>query len=173
MKFDFDENRYFHITRDYLECWKAYSCKNIQPDLTEGHFLFVIDDIPQGDALQLKDAINSNLEAITWIKNNAQTIQKQVLKVISGYLKELIAALGYSDEQAQTYMNIDSFMTNGKLNDCLSLSYIRLPTQQDEPSPKYAFEFECSWDVEHGCGIFMNGLDVVRVGTAEAAYPYE
>ena len=36
--------------------------------------------------------------------------------------------------------------------------------------PYLGFEFGCTWDDEHGCGVFMHGTRLVHLGGADTAF---
>jgi hypothetical protein len=52
----------------------------------------------------------------------------------------------------------------------LSLPTIIIPREENCEEGTFGIEFECTWDVEHGCGIKIENWNPVFAGFAEVAY---
>nr|WP_143393926.1 hypothetical protein [Fimbriiglobus ruber] len=52
----------------------------------------------------------------------------------------------------------------------LGLHTIYVHQVQKSGLPYVGFEFGCSWDIEHGLGVLMNGTRVVQISGADTAF---
>jgi hypothetical protein len=61
---------------------------------------------------------------------------------------------------------------NNTLSQMIALSYIRFYPESKDDLPYFGLEFECNWDLEHGCGLMFHGTNVIIAGKAEVTNSY-
>jgi hypothetical protein len=91
--------------------------------------------------------------------DNQDKFKKEIGEAILNYLnrevKELLEPTEYTE------------LLTRKPSEMVLLHHVHI---RCDDSKSLGFEFECSWDYEHGFGIKHNGDSIINVGTADVAF---
>lgn len=156
-----------------LPVWEGWACKAEQiyggsgapsTGAVEVDILSPDDDeaeptVEQGQAL--RDAMEH--QAI---------VQQQIVKAVQSYYAELVERLGKHAHRflSQGGLGLPARFDNaGELKGHLRPSRLHIGNTSRMGSALVGYEFECSWDVEHGLGVLVHDKQVIAVGDSETA----
>lgn len=101
----------------------------------------------------------SQHEMLMTFLENQERFRKEMEEAIQSYLHHDVKKLMEPSEYNE--------LMNENSNELVLLHHVHVPHQDNR---NIGFEFECSWDVEHGFGIKYNGESISKVGAADVAF---
>lgn len=141
-----------------LEAWASYTCENSIPELTGRHVKLRLvssneatDDIPSPEP--------NHIAAVDWLLKNEKLLHDAIVAAI---FEKTVPMFYRQWEEFQIEINPPlRFLDDLKYH--IDLSYIDIFAHTKNGIPYFGFEFECSWDPEHGFQVLMNGFRVVAL----------
>ena len=107
------------------------------------------------------------LNLIEWFVDHKEEVSESVMKSLLLAYPSLQATYGYTEEEKVKYMpDVSSTDDFRKL---IGLQNVNIHQIDNQGIPYMGFEFECTWDEEHGLGVLMNGYRMVDIGGADTA----
>ena len=145
-----------------LSEWGKFKSENSRRGLEGEHVQFILwpEDIGAPGILQ-KSIFYSRI--IEWFLDEQKKIKASTLDALTKYIDLLRHDYGIDDE------DLNAFSSRTQLTNMVDISYVYFYSRLKARKPIFAFEMECNWDPEHGCGVLFNGSNVVDVGGSDTA----
>lgn len=156
IEFQHDDDRGGMVAPYALPAWAGFS--HNQPGLEGARVLFMLQ--PDDDE-ELADA-RCYSAAIAWFLARQEAVKAAALDAILGFTAKLREEYGIEDE------DLDELSSASQLPPLLGLSFVHIWPHTKGGLPYFGLELECSWDVEHGCGVMFHGTRVVDIGGSDA-----
>lgn len=125
--------------------------------------------------LVIRDELNDEtdpsfeqINAINYIIENPQIIQNTLLNAVHKEYENLKEAYGYDDDEIEEF-----FPKINDLNDyknVFGIGNVFILTESKDGFAYVGFECGCTWDDEHGLGIFTHKNRVISFGAADEAF---
>ncbi|RZM12953.1 MAG: hypothetical protein EOO88_44990 [Pedobacter sp.] len=148
-------NQQDEIVHLHLVQWRRLSPNN------EGDFKVFIHGLNSDGQIKLE---NYQVSAMQFLTINSVSVLESLTK---GLFKKLPALKSMYGNRISGIKKPSDFV------DLLEVSCIHLMDIQSDGFGFIGFEMEPDWDEEHGLGVTMLKMKVVKVGQAEAAFDYE
>lgn len=147
-----------------LAAWAGYACENSRPETTGGRVELILEpEDPSADASSVDP--QQYVDAIRWLLAHQDALRERIELALLRFIHEtLIGAYRIDDPELAAIREVGQFRRE------IDPSAVHLFPGGADDAPWISFEFECSWDPEHGCGVICRGLDVIEVGVSDVAW---
>jgi hypothetical protein len=147
IEFCFDEGVGHWASIFDLSLWSRFQSKYIRPALNGSKVLLILQDAHEHEDLKYSwEHLPCYVYCLSWFLQNEARVQESALFAINALI----------DELKLQYKQWGGEEPAGCLNNTLS----------------QMIEFECDWDLEHGCGLMFHGINVIIAGKAEVTNSY-
>jgi hypothetical protein len=109
----------------------------------------------------VKISTQAQVNSIQYLQDNSEGISDLCLNGIYERLSDLRTNMDY---------DIPDFENVTQLQENLTLNCIHVLTVEKNEYSYVGFEFDCSWDKEHGIGIMTHKNRIVEVGEADTSF---
>ena len=162
LSFQFDNDLNQTVCRIALSAWEGFSSENSRPGCEGAKVILVLEPESYEAHPQLAPS-NKYEQALGWLLSHQNEAKEAVLSGIMQHIETMRSEYGIEDEELNEIQSV------GQLRDVVDPSFVRVYPHFRAGLPYIGFELECNWDPEHGCGILINGLDVVDAGVSDSA----
>lgn len=160
--FELEENTWWKTTIK-SSVWDTFKYREVStaPDIQELIVIFA----PEGRDTQPLSTIE--VDSVKWVLDNEIQIQKLILNELLEVYPNLQTEYGYDAEELNQFMpNVSS---TSDFQNLISLRSIFVHPLRKDGFPYVGFEFETSWDPEHGLGVLAHENRVVEIGGGDTA----
>jgi hypothetical protein len=167
IEFCFDEGVGHWASIFDLSLWSRFQSKYIRPALNGSKVLLILQDAHEHEDLKYSwEHLPCYVYCLSWFLQNEARVQESALFAINALIDEL--KLQYKQWGGEE----PAGCLNNTLSQMIALSYIRFYPESKDDLPYFGLEFECDWDLEHGCGLMFHGINVIIAGKAEVTNSY-
>lgn len=111
---------------------------------------------------------DDEISLVRWFVDNREKVYEAALAAIfSEYPKIIDSYCGAIDDLHQSMPNVKS--VEG-LSSLINLRSIFIHQISPDGIPYVGFEFDCTWDAEHGLGVLVHGARIVDIAGADIAF---
>lgn len=114
------------------------------------------------------------LELVQWAISNAPSIQDAAIKALYTYYQDLYPSWRsdldsiFGEEDADEMM--PEITSPNELKRLIRVSFMFVHQIATDGVPYVGFEFDCTWDEEHGAGVLLHGTRVIETGGADVSF---
>lgn len=98
-------------------------------------------------------------KTLTTFLENQEKFKNEIGQALLNYLNREVKELLGADEYTE--------LMSGNPEEMVLLHHIHI---KHDDNNSLGFEFECTWDYEHGFGIKHDGISIIKMGTADIAF---
>ena len=109
----------------------------------------------------------TELGLVNWFLSHEKPVLDALCREVVRQYPEMQNQYGYSESERAAYM--PDIASDRDLWSILTLLSVYVHPLFAGGVPYLGFEFDCTWDEEHGLGVLMHGTRVVEVGGADTA----
>lgn len=166
---DFQWNDPFWEAHAKLPSWAGYQIRNgpygsiSSDEPSDGMVTIVVDPEDGKEATLTQERANAQ-----WLLDHEAEMASVVLQGVLAEYPRLQELYGYEGEEREAHMPDVSSPENFRR--LIGLQNVHVHSMVKDGLPYIGYEFGCTWDGEHGLGVFMHGTRVLEVGGAETAF---
>lgn len=167
---DFQLGEFCWQAKCQRECWAGFGRRLEAIDglpgasTSDGRFQLVF--APEGrDRSPLS---SQDLELVDRFLASADDMAPKVLEAVYRHYLEIFDE--YAEFAAEEQLVMPAANAPADLRELISLTEVFIHPVEHEDRQYVGYEFNCTWETEHGLGVLMHGDRVVRVGEADNAF---
>jgi hypothetical protein len=108
---------------------------------------------------------DTEIASVGWTVDNLPRIADALLPALLTHYRSICADPdGLEPDDLPPVASADGLLP------LISIRFINVHQISKDGEPYVGFEFDCTWDEEHGLGVLMHGTRVVEVGGADTAF---
>jgi hypothetical protein len=139
-----------------LQAWKEF--------LTDSKEKFGLDI--GGDMIEENPSITqAHIAAYQYAIENQNIIRDSIMKALMKEYPELQSSYGYDEDEAEKYM--PDVKDEEDFKKLIGLSSLHIMNVFRDGVAYVGYEFNCTWDEEHGVGVMMHQNRIVAIGGAD------
>jgi hypothetical protein len=147
-----------------LSAWAGYACENSRPETTGGRVQLILE--PEDPSAEAESIDPQDYAAqIRWLVEHQNALRERIEVALLHFIHHtLIGQYHLDDPELAAIREVGQFRRE------IDPTAVHLFPGGGDDTLWVSFEFECSWDPEHGCGVVCRGLDVIEVGVSDVAW---
>ena len=168
---DFKWDKFYWEARAQLPSWAGYQTRNgpygsiSSDEPSDGVVTFVVDSEDDKGA-PLTEQQHANVQ---WVLAHEAEVASAVLEgLLAEYPRLRQTYNAYEDDQREALM--PDVSSTEEFRRLIGLHNVHVHSLMKEGLPYVGYEFGCTWDDEHGLGVFTHGTRVLEVGGADTAF---
>jgi len=167
LKFHLDD--FFWTANAQLPSWAGYQTRR-------GAYGSVSSSAPSDGSVTVTFApegrdtaplLPDELASVQWLLDHDRELASALLKGLLAEYPKLQGLYGYEGAERDEWM--PDISSPDDFRSLIGLHNVNVHPVTKDSLPYLGYEFGCSWDVEHGLGVLMHGLRVVKIGGADTA----
>lgn len=167
---DFQWARFFWEAQAQLPSWVGYQTRNgpygsISSYEPSNGAMTIVVDPEGGKESPLTEQERANVQ---WLLDHEAEVASAVLEGLLAEYPRLQRDYGYEGADRETCM--PDVSSTEDFRQLIGLQNVHVHSLLKEGLPYVGYEFGCTWDGEHGLGVFVYGTRVLEVGGADTAF---
>ena len=165
---DFQRDGSFWTTEEQLPSWAGYQTRN-------GPYGSISSDSPSDRVVKIyasdRDEFpptEQDRAGVQWLLDHEAEVASVVLEGLLAEYPRLQRLYGYEGADREALM--PDVSSSEDFRQLIGLHNVHVLQLLKDGIPYVGYEFGCTWDGEHGLGVFVHGTRVLEVGEAATAF---